>query len=282
MNLKLTFFLLHLTTIFLFSCKKEKSDLDNLNIRGQVKELTVSRYLGRDNFGEIVADSLEEMEKMFYDSNGNLKLSYEYNTKGLIERKKKISRNVDLKILSKSFYDSKDSLIQIYQYEYDSIGHLQSIRNIDSKKIILQASVFKYDKNGFLIENRSYKGDGSLSTISRYQNDSNGLPLVMKVFDPLENIIEIYATKFDKNSNILEKEHNIRNTFVSRSTFVYDNNNELVEENYYSSQNQKPITKRTYNYLNRDKYNNWTVMYSTWISGDKKILNKTVRSFIYY
>jgi hypothetical protein len=276
-------FTLLLIVAFSFTaCSKGKNDLTASNLKGKVRQITISTYEASDKFGEIHKDSLREKQSYTYDKNGNLSEVIEYNLNGVAERKTIIKRADNYKIIDKESYNDKGELIQTYHYDYDEKNNLISFKNIEANKTLLQVTKYKNDQNGFLIESSSYLENGEMSTRSSYKNDTKGNCLEMTVFDRNESIVEIHKSTFDKNSNTTESEMSMYNRVISKNTFSYNSNNDIIEEKYYPSGNSDPSTIWKYDYINLDKSGNWTTKILIWTSGTKKVINKTEREITYY
>lgn len=276
------FTLLLMVAFSFIACSKVKNDLTASNLKGKVRQITISTYEASDKFGEIHKDSLNEKQSYTYDRNGNLSEVIKYNLNGVAERKTIIKRAATYKIIDKESYNDKGELIQTYHYDYDEKNNLISFKNIEADKTLLQVTKYKNDKNGFLFESSSYLENGEMSTRNSYKNDTKGNCLEMTVFDRNESVVEIHKSTFDKNSNTTESEMSMYNKVISKNTFSYNTNNDIIEEKYYPSGDSAPSTIWKYDYINLDKSGNWTTKILIWTSGTKKVINKTEREITYY
>jgi hypothetical protein len=118
-----------------------------------------------------------------------------------------------------------------YYYQYDNYGKLSEIKNMENGIVVrnkrgkfFNKIIFKYDSTGKLVGNTKFDNDGNFREIIKYKWDSLG------------NNIETYSMTFD--------------SIDRKRTYIYDTNNLVFEEKYYSEKGNIDETT-TYFYDNK-------------------------------
>jgi len=164
------------------SQKRDESDLNRENIRGQVNTLTMSVYFATEKNGEPQKDSLRYKETSKYNDQGNL--------------------------LEEKYIGSNGNILNKQICKYDSIGNrlemdmYRSVSRDSSVNRITQKFTYKNDAKGRQIERNSYGSGSSLTDKFTYKYDTKG-NLVESYNFSLKNTYKY--DKYDKTGNWLRQ-----------------------------------------------------------------------------
>lgn len=260
--------------------KKIKNDLEERNLKGNVKIVIERAYEVFEKFGESEYKLQGTYEYHFdkngnltlidenytqvfnreavkyetftykYDKNGNILEKNEYNSNGYLNTKIKNKYDEIGNMIQSSFYNSNGELEQTYTFQYDKKGN--EIRNILSIKNLSPNLVnkckYKYDKKGNILEKEAYN---EFRTVS-YSTGEDGIGS--------NTTITIY--KYDKNGNMIEKKED-------GETFIYNKNGDIdyrkpnsplytieAQNNAYNTSIDESGSKDKYEYK-YDSKGNW-------------------------
>ncbi|MFJ1492301.1 hypothetical protein [Capnocytophaga canis] len=281
--------LLVITAISIISCGQEKkNDLQ----KAKVKSVRVKSYHAVEKFGEVVKDTLQEINQLdflmedhfyiLYNEKGNKieevheglpnkEFTYVYKNEKLVEKKGK-----------NSFYGESKNI-----YIYNELGNLRELSTYNADGGLIEKRICKYDTKKNNIETNVYNSDGVLKTKLTYKYDDKGNTIEINSYNS-EGGLEIkYTYKYDEKGNTIEKNEyyppnserakftistsialsqmsveddkeekvsNFDGSVEYRTTYKYDENGEIIEKKNYRSQSN--LEKRTYTY-EYDKYGNW-------------------------
>jgi YD repeat-containing protein len=241
-------------------------------LKGKVKSYKDSYYAVQEQYGKIkpgarLNDPDFHDEELFFDNNGNVTQSVEYNSDGTIYCKYKgrydyvdnhiesiyVSFDPDIKVQRKPF------ILESLRYSWGEICKMTykidfKVRPVEETIYDLMGRVIftiriKRDENGNpLVDSFS---DG---TVDRYKYDNKGNRIEWVSVSPGGNTT-IVTNKFDEFGNIIEK--NINNFFKSTYKFhydcftykyQYDNQGNWVERTEYDNDKPQKIIVRKIEY----------------------------------
>lgn len=216
---KTIFTLMGFAVCLLVSCTQEKNDLEQYQVKGNVKSIMTKYFKAVEKFGEVTLGDCR-----FYDDSGLVC----FNTDGLITEK--TSYDCDGSILTKSVYeyDSDNLLSNVTYYKVDwqhPNGSLDSkeVYQYNEKRQLVQS--IRYDSNGVEILKVIYEWEGKNCVktmtyhnelLSRVQvNEYNGNSIVKSVLTDSDGI-EIKRMEYADNR--LSKE--VIKDYVSKSSEI--------------------------------------------------------------
>ena len=252
---------------------KKENDLKKANLSGKVELISRESYFLEKSFGETVKASVGQSDKygefiglqdtILYDSIGNLKelknnsiygygfnpiwgypiwnhygLKYDPVTIGFGHRLIWKYDNTGKLIEWDGSSPSEDDVnifenVALQIYRYDTNGNIKGYDDISKlwDHSYSFRHLFKYNDKGNVIENEQYFLDnGSVQGKSLYKYDNYG------------NMIEddSYSENTTEGIN--------RSNLITKNVYKYDTVGNLIENDLYYPDDQKIITKITYNY----------------------------------
>ncbi|MGD0710072.1 MAG: hypothetical protein ABR968_02745 [Bacteroidales bacterium] len=269
----------------------KKTDLEKMNLKGNIKTIYDTLYNVVDKFGElkkevdtdstlIFNDKGNLVEVSLYNHNGSLihTYTYKYDENGnKIEKEYKENTKLDPVAVEKAYK---------YTWKYDSKGNvIEENKYSNYLDKLLNKWISKYDDNGNIIEYNTYNSDGSPESKYIYMYDDKG-----KIIKEENNyntynvynygqIINLYKItwKYDssgnktKEKNILYNKNENANYNEAKVIWKYDNKGKLIEENQYSAYGNL-VYKYTYKYddkgnmIEKDQNNSKGSLISKWIT----------------
>lgn len=262
---------------------KIENDRTELGLYGNVKSVKQITYKAIENFGEIIKGEKERKSPTTYDyfsvfnSSGYIVLEEIFNST-FMPAKTINNYNERNQIISVDCYNLDGSREGKWITQYDNFGNLISEKSFDpdgslsyqltyeynaDRKIIRQfesgsnafslhlSNTFKYDSQGNEIESIKHEEDGTqpMKWISKYDSNNN-------IIDKTCFTNRIYPTSAGDNMiSRGEKLNNGEFAFDSRTTYMYDNKCNIIEEKSLSD-NGNSNNVLTYSYV-FDNQNNW-------------------------
>lgn len=256
--------------------KTKLSDIEKLDLKGNIKSIKSIQYLANEKFGEIVKekvtwdkyanynilfnkagnqieyseysyDNLEAKTIFKYDEKGNITEQNEYSSNGNLQEKLKLKTDDEGNPIMCDIYKSdgklKNKIIwvrikkKIKEYQKsDSIGKLVS------------KFINTYDKDN-LIESIEYGLEGRLEKKYFFKYDSNGNQIEIQVLNSDENLIKLETSVFDKNNNLVENNiYDSNGTLKNKHSYKYDIQNNLIEH----TNNDIDVGTFTYKYNEKE------------------------------
>lgn len=209
----------------------QNTDLEKLNFKGKVKEITEQHYQPTDSSGIDNGDPGISY-KNYYSEDGNKIEDVRYNPDGTINKQYKYHCKSGVRTLQEQF-DGEGKVIRIIKYIYDSKGNCTEDNSYGPEGDHEKKYTYLYDDNGNIIEDKSFSNEGVLGKIFKYKYDDSGLKI--------ENIRYYPDGSFDK-----------------KITYKYDDNRNVIEE-LCLKENGETKWKNTYQYK-YDKTGNWIRM----------------------
>lgn len=244
-------FLMIVLVIIATSCKEsgqKKTDLDELNLKGNIQSVFTLSYKAIDKFGEgnIVKGKLNSFDNEYicFDSIGN--------------------------IVSKKTYYIKD-IITDWLYEYDKNGY--KIRNLfydDNGQLEKYSSTFVNDSIGnplieidddkdkkyYTYNNGKLIKDGKPGYYNDYEYDKKGNLIVMRMGVGGYGGPMIWKFTYDSNNNLIRRDNSYADSYWE---FKYNEQNQESEALMFEKNNSIKI-KRKYWYNakgDKCKYMSW-------------------------
>ena len=269
------FLSLFLSSILLAACSnvKNKSFLQEENIKGKVKKYTEANYFTGDDSKE----KLTFIEEHSIDRDGNRTMVEDFSPEKKFTGRCIFEHDDHGNVTALTNYDENEKEKSSSKLKYDEHNNLIEYWGSNFKDITDKHS-YKYDEKGNAIEEIYYGQDGGV-----YSKDLN-------TFDEKGNLIKdieyregkLHLTisyKYDSTGNKIERKDLKPDGSIDRyDTWKYDNKNNLIEEIEYDWQGL-PYSKTKYIYESYDAEGNWLVQ--------KKIVDdieksKKVRTYEYY
>lgn len=273
---------------------KEKNDLSEEGLIGNVKSFTATIYQVEDSLGEIKEKHLLENYIIYYNTKGNITEIESYisawHTLSLNgDREFRCVYNYDKNenLVEEKFFNSDGSLNGFTTYKYDHIGNRIEEIYYDKSNHVSEKTTFKYVKKGNEVEETRYDSDGGLDfrCVSKYDEKGNGIEhngynsdgsLSFKRqcrYDDIGNMIEEVVYE-DEEVLVVDKFGKAEVTSLNYHYFYkYDNKGNIIE--CYGSNPKNPI-KYKYEF---DSIGNWIKKIEFSVKGPLKI---TEREIEYY
>ncbi len=254
--MKNVFLLLISFIFFSFTGGKNKNDLENQHLKGNVKQVKEMVYYTEEKNGEFQQNSIENINILNFDAYGNELAAYG----------------------SYSIFDTVTR--NIFSYQYDANGRIEKkISDYDglSERGI---SKFVYDSAGYLTKQIfHYKIDTSQVMIYSFRYDSKG-NIIQKKFNTDKDtaVGENYHYKYDEQNNLTE----VNWCWLEFPTIIYKSKyyyNEKGDEITYIATHDKIDDIHSYLYLAFDSYGNWTKRVEYW---DNRLHYMSIREIKYY
>jgi hypothetical protein len=234
--MKTKLFILSLAISLLCSCSNtapkqdseaqvQKIDLQDMNLKGKVKQLQENTYRAVEKNGEIQKGDI------------NSSITYIFNDQG-----NKMEENV--------YY--KGTLYKKITYKYDDTGKMieENWYNPNGSKITYNC---KYDAKGNKIELHVYSTDGNLDMKQTYKYDTKGNKIEMNVYIGDNGSLDSkYTYKYDdKGDKMEENEYRKDGSLDYKCTYKheYDKNLNWIKQTEYKNGAPNKITEREIEYF---------------------------------
>lgn len=233
------------------SDKEKMNDLKELNINGHVSSIKKSTYQAVEKFGEVQKGErinrfwMEDGNNYSYSFNelGNITEIIEYKSDNEIDSKKVITYNENKKS-ERNDYNAEGELDGRVKYTYDKESNTTTINYYKSDGSLKNQYKDKYDGKK-LVERRQYDDNGKLIIVVEYEFDKNDNPIRLTVVDEKGSVKQYQEGKYDQKGNRIEKKEYRDKKLLNDYKFVYDKNNNLLEET-----NSTASSKIKYEYNN--------------------------------
>lgn len=261
-----TISLVLISFMYILGCSKEKpkefpynkSDLEKMKLRGKVKTCREYSYKANSSFGKISKGERQYEEGL---EDGDF---YTFNTNGFINERIE--------------YDIKDDIKEKNTYIYDENEKLIETKRYYSDKKSLYLLIYKYDEKGFLVERTLYNSKGNIDFKEVYENQKENNEITVNRY---ENDGELYSSsnsRYDNKGNIVEYRDNTysENGSSNLTFYLYDNQGNLIEENWASTLTDDG---RTLNIISNYNYNKYGDKIEYWF--DDSTESKTTYEYEY-
>lgn len=243
------------------SCESEKekklSDIERMELKGNIKSIKCITYNVKEKFGELVKekityDKYENYEIIFNDKGNQIennsipygelesKTTYEYDDKGNLKETNEYSSNGDLVEKAIYIFDNEGNPTKCDIYNSD--GKLQNKINwiYFGKRT---KEYIKYDENGQielkyeyeyegeeLIETKQYSSKQKVEKVHKFKYDNDGNQIEYAEFNSDGSLEKLETYVYDKNDNLIEKKiYDSKNVLENKHTYKYNSDNELIE-----------------------------------------------------
>lgn len=226
--------------------RKHKSDLDDDNIKGNVKTIIDSEISAKGAF--------LEKEEYNYNHRGDILSQYLYKSNGDISNKWVQSFDSANMIIRERGYDSRDSLTYIKIYKCDSDWNKIEEKERDTSKFAEQKIVFILDSGKNVIEEDLYDSHGYL--------DGH------------------WISKYDTAGNRIEQDDfiNYSKKLSYKNTYKRNKKGDIIEVSGYEADGSLHA-RYSCSYSNYDKYGNWQKMVRTHNAEIEYIMKRTIEYY---
>lgn len=208
----------------------DESDIDDMNLYGNVESMTRTYYKFVDNFGELTLEERKSRTYIFND-NGDV-IDYVRTKKGDFQQRILYEYNDYGYAMQSMIYSYDNSLSSQKIYQYDSVGNLISKTTYDCWGTIKDKYVYTHDSNGFVIQEVRYNADGSRSSIQKFVYNRAGNLLEECYYDD-SNLIYKAVYEYDSNANRIKKSNYSYNYLNGYSEYKYDSAGNIIREIEY-------------------------------------------------
>lgn len=269
-------YLLALVALFTISCSQHKTttDLNRMNIKGNVSFVTDTIWNTEELFGEVVKTGVKNLIKYEINDQGNITNKVEYGSDGKLTEKTIYAYNEEDLILSEKCYKDDGSLYYSYTYTY-----------IDDNKYKINTVWDGYLK--YTEEDVYYKTNNLIDSICTVKIEDGEEFKTKQVFEQIDELScksTMYNADGSKSEEIQYMDENLRLIKVEGI-----NQNLKVEWaykddllSYYSYQSEDWSSKAEYKYK-FDNKGNWIekIEYKTNKNGITRIEEMTTRNIQY-
>ncbi|KAA5531877.1 hypothetical protein [Paenimyroides baculatum] len=258
-------------TLLLSSCTnlndKRLTDLDELNVKGKVKSITVKSFEAEEKFGKAVKTTIEDFYKEMFDENGFVTEMHIFNTE-------------ELKVGTSFYkYDEKGNMNEsIFAFE---IGSNKGDKIKRSSK-----STYTYNERGFRVEENKYSTEGLFETKVTYTYNENNLNIEQNTYNANGELIGKETYKYNKDRQVTEsKSYLIENGSEHNSTteFWYNDKGDRSKMRFVSIDKFAHVDILSSFEYEYDEKENWIkeIVYSE-DSSERKPFKITEREIVYY
>jgi hypothetical protein len=250
--------LLLLTQIGCKSQENSKNDLDQLNLKGNIKSIT---------------ETFSSKSKLFAVPNEGFKSTLDFrlnkivkfNKHGNIIEEKHFSPD---SLHSQNFsynYNNNNKLVEVQimadfpmadriTYEYNESSKLVKEKYIGATTVCYSTKIYKYNSSGYISEQTSKGMNEIFESKLIYEYDSNRRIINKTWYDENNNIIQKYSYKYE--DGVLKKMfYDSTELHKSTENYEYDTYENVIDYKKFNSKNE--LTKHIeYKYL-YDNQNNW-------------------------
>jgi hypothetical protein len=240
------------------------SDFELEKIKGNVKNVHVKEFYGKDYFGEIIkSDSFSPFLKILFNEKNQI-----FDIEGVTNQGILLCFNVEYKIepllfertdsgFTFNLIDSTfENIILKTIWRYDNNRNIIEYVNYnvnDDNNTILKKEIASYKSNNKLTEYKRYSSDGTIEEYNTFIYDLNG-----KITEEIENSNGNYKHKksiYNIYGKIIEELFYDKNEeLYFKYNYKYDMKGNIAEKLSTSYKNSKSYTTRTiYQYNNYGK-----------------------------
>lgn len=179
------------------------TDLDELNIKGNVKSITVKIFEAEEKFGKAVKTTMEDFYKQMFNENGFITEMHLFNTE-------------EVKVATSFYnYDEKGNKNErIFVFEIES--------NEGNKIKRTTKSTYMYNEQGFKLEENNYSTDNLFESKVTYIYNESNLKIEQNTYNANGELIEKQTYKYNKERQVSEsKIYLIENGSEHNSTTEY-------------------------------------------------------------
>lgn len=206
--------ILFLLFVSLVSCNQlSKNDLQEENLKGQVKSVKEIAFNGVEKFGEVMKGGLTNYSnlntlKIFNEKGNEIKIEHYYNDGQRLDYVEKLKYDINgNRILLEFYRDGK--LVVVDKYQYDVKRNKIEEKEYDNDGILSHVEKYKYDEKGNQIESQRYNSDGTpWESMNKYKYDKNGSIIEEQTcyLSDGKCYTTLYNYKYDSKGNKIEEQ----------------------------------------------------------------------------
>lgn len=228
--------------VMILGCKKTYTDVENLNLIGNVKEVSSIKYEAIEKFGKVEkGERVAVAESKYWEGFSDCSL---------------VMFGEDKRLISESTYDEYGSLVYKIQYNEDTILDITSSEGeLIGKKI--------RNHKWFPTEEFLYDSEGKLKFRNTFEYSDDKL-LEANTFDREDNVLKKVEYKYNANGYCENKQTTEVESYryrgrssapqiVKRESFEYDSNGNIISVRVEKGDN---ISKLLFRYK-FDQFDNW-------------------------
>lgn len=227
--------------------KEEQTDVEKMNLKGNVSQIIEQSYFTENRFGSI--HKTKFIEEVIYSFNKNGNLVEEENRNSILKSRKVIKYDNLNRIAEKVDYNNENIEFRKETYKYDS--NLNLIENCWYYSGKLDRKfVFKYDNSNNKIEKKSFYKNEIDSKTKFIYNDNNEL-IEELVFDKVGVLnLKLIHEYDDLGNRILTIKNRLEEKSIIEIKSKYDSKKNLLEEEFF--ENGRQIGRNLYKYDNEN------------------------------
>ena len=220
--------------------------------------LTIIGCVGQESYKETDLQKQELKGKI----KSQTKTTYRYKTtekSGKIQKEEQQSKlvsyfNKDGNFTERIFYDKEKGTIR-QEFSYDEKGNLIEIKGYEANGTLGTKITYKYDQKDNRIEENTYsEGVLQQKNTYKYDQDNREIEVIRNVFAFWNGGVKLrQVNEYDtKGKKIEERNFSNNNELTSKALFSYDEKGNLIEEYFVNLTDKEPSKKNTYVYDNND------------------------------
>ena len=214
---------------------KKKTDLQNMSLRGKIKQMIELQYSAVEKFGKVEKGDPYREEGwdviMNFNEQGNYsKITY-LDSYGKDVGYTDYLYNPKNELFAEQNYDAEGGFSDKRVYSYDEKRRISQIVGFNSDDGLTGSTLVEYDDEKNLITEASYNPRGKLLRKEIRKIDKNGLPAETKIYNGEDNLVNYRKEKFDKNGlrnelTVLSPDEEI----LMKISFTYDQKENLISQ----------------------------------------------------
>jgi len=246
---------------------KPLNDLDRMELKGDVRSLTVAIYKAVEKPEGIIKEEFVSKFNYLFNEYGYMTESVYFKSDSGQDAKTTCKYDEKGKIIEKVTTNNADDLLSKTTLKYDEKGNLIETAYLDNTGDLIYKETLKYDEKGNAIErdgNRSddspgeislyydeeegkfkrnhFRPTGNQNTKSTFQYDEKGNQVSERFYISDGGLSSKRINKYDEEGNKIETNvFNSRDTLIFKQTFKYDGKGNLIEEKRGNSDSDMEI-----------------------------------------
>lgn len=221
---------------------KENSDLEEFELKGNVKLVVINKYRGVENMGKLTGKKLIKTTKLEFNEYGFLN-SMTIQRPNISKSSTLIPQKEQYKFVYTNSEDHfeegiksnpKDNYLILSTYEN---GHLIEYSKYKGNSLE-NRQIFRYDEIGYLTEKEIHRSNGEIYELWKFSNDNLGNPIKASKYDR-ERIYKRIDRKFNGNKEVLYQEFGFRiigtEVLLEERRKIYDEKGKLKQSQYFSN-----------------------------------------------
>ena len=179
-----------------------KTDLQEMNIKGEVSSLREVSYSAVDKFGTITRDQFVSDEYHAFNEDGFITERIKYLADGTIEYRQSFKRDEKMKKLEMNQTDSTGKDQGKFIYKNDDQGNNTELTCYSPDNSVQWKYIYDYDSNNNVTEDSYYGSDGTLSFKNLYTYDENNNKIDYKQYNNNSQLVESSTYEYAGTSDV--------------------------------------------------------------------------------